>query len=112
MITEAEFKKLKQELEEEQASLIAQLKKLRQPEATEMGGDVDHLEEEADEAEEMSTSIGLQKTFKERLENIKATLFKMGQGTYGVCEKCGNEIDIAVLNADPESRWCRVCKAR
>jgi len=41
---------------------------------------------------------------------IKMTLFKIEQGKFGFCEKCGMEIDHEILGIDPESRWCKACK--
>ncbi|MEK7555132.1 MAG: TraR/DksA C4-type zinc finger protein [Patescibacteria group bacterium] len=78
----------------------------------EFGSDVDHFEEEADEAEEYSKNLGIEKTLKERLENVEHALGKMAGGTYGVCESCGGEISSDVLNVDPESRLCKTCKSK
>lgn len=102
----------RKKLEADEARLVAQLRGLERPEATDMGQDVDHFDEETDEAEATVTNLSLRETIRERLENIKATLFKINQDTYGYCEKCGGEIGVDVLNADPESRWCKSCKIK
>lgn len=76
------------------------------------GSDVDHGEEEADESEAFSNQLAEVLPLKERLEDVESALRKIDAGTYGVCEKCGKEIDLETLEVDPESRWCRDCKKR
>ena len=110
MLGEQEIKKLKSNLKTEQKYLVEELSRLEKPEAIDMGSDTDHYEEETDEAEETSINIGLNQSIKERLEGIKAALFKIEQGKFGFCEKCGSEIEKEVFNVDPESRWCQSCK--
>lgn len=110
MLTSEEIQKLKEKLEKEQADLIAQLNHVNEPEAVDMGSDVNHGEEEEDETEELATNIAVEHNLKERLENIKMTLFKIEQEKFGFCEKCAAEIGKNVLDVDPESRWCQSCK--
>ncbi|MEK7115147.1 MAG: hypothetical protein AAB847_02200 [Patescibacteria group bacterium] len=111
MLTEKEIENLKKKLEAEQKDLVAELNGLQKPEAIDMGSETaDSQDEEADEAEEEVTDIAMAQPLKERLEGIKMTLFKIEQGKYGFCEKCGAEIEKEILEIDPESRWCKVCK--
>ena len=107
-----EIKKLKTKLEEEKNELEKRLKDFET--VPELGTDVDHFEEEADEAEEFSTNAGIGQAYKERLENVKRALDKIERPRkgyqYGVCEKCQEEIGHNLLSVDPESRFCRNCK--
>lgn len=98
----------KASLEKIKADLEAQIKELGG--AVEYGSDVDHFDEEADEAEEMGNRIGVSQTLKERLNNVNVALEKIIQGKYGICENCGNEISVEVLKAEPDSRLCKDCK--
>jgi DnaK suppressor protein len=34
----------------------------------------------------------------------------MAVGTYGVCERCGEEIDFARLKAIPQTTLCMACR--
>lgn len=79
---------------------------------TDAGSDVDHMDEEADEAEDFSTNVAIAAGLKERRASIESALDKMQKGTYGKCEHCGNDITVDVLNADPESRLCKDCKVK
>lgn len=75
-----------------------------------MGNDVDHGDEEADETEERGTGYASQIALKERLTAVLDALLKIKNGTYGVCEQCGGAIGADVLDAAPESRQCKACK--
>ena len=74
------------------------------------GTDIDSGEEESDETEEISTNVSLEEGFRGRLEDIDAALEKIESGAYGVCENCGEDIEMDLLEANPESRLCRACK--
>lgn len=66
--------------------------------------------EEADESEEAANELNTIQTLQDRIVNIDAALQRMEAGTYGVCEDCGQDIDLALLEANPESAVCRDCK--
>ena len=68
-------------------------------------------EEESDEAEQLSINIPLTNTFKDKLRGINEALARIEAGTYGVCENCGKEISMELLEIDPESKLCKTCKA-
>ena len=50
------------------------------------------------------------KDLKNNLENVNIALGKITEGTYGLCEKCGEQIELEVLKAEPESRLCKTHK--
>lgn len=103
------YEKFREELDKAKTLLEAQIKDLEKP--IEYGTDVDGFDEEADEAEELSSRLGLLQNLKERLVNVTAALEKIAAGKYGACEKCGQEITTEVLQAAPESKYCRNCKS-
>ncbi len=109
MLTKDQLTSAKKKLEETKTDLEKQIKNVK--ETPEFGSDVDHFEEEANEAEETGKNIGMEQAFKERYEAVVHALDKVEKGTYGKCEKCGNEIEWELLNVDPESRLCKKCKA-
>ena len=99
------LKSAEEKLKKAEKEIEAELKKVG--EVTEMGTDVDHFDEETDEAEEYSTNLGVNQVLKERLRAVKKSLDKVGNGTYGKCEHCGEMISDAVLEAAPESELCQ-----
>ena len=104
---------LKQKLEQAELDVSKALEKLTAREGVvDFGSDIDHFDEEADEAEEMGNQLGMARAFRDQIEDIRHALGKFAEGTYGICEQCGSAIDENVLTAAPESRLCRSCKTK
>jgi DnaK suppressor protein len=49
---------------------------------------------------------------KATLDDVEAALAKIDNGTYGTCEKCGNAIAPARLEAMPAARTCIECASK
>ena len=45
----------------------------------------------------------------DRLEQINAALQRIERGVYGICAKCGKEIDPRRLDAEPAAMTCMDC---
>jgi DnaK suppressor protein len=46
------------------------------------------------------------------LNEIEAALARIGEGTYGLCVDCGEEISRARLKGDPAAKRCNTCETR
>jgi DnaK suppressor protein len=57
-------------------------------------------------------SILLSVRDKEKLLAIEEALEKLREGTYGVCEECGDDIGAGRLKAMPLARLCVPCQSR
>jgi RNA polymerase-binding transcription factor DksA len=72
-------------------------------------GYTNHQAEDAtamyDQTVDASTLLAL----RERLRQVEEALVKYDAGTYGICENCGREIDIARLEAIPYTALCLRC---
>lgn len=66
-------------------------------------------EDDAQEAETGSRIEALREALATRLENIRVSLHKLRDKSYGVCDRCGEEIGPARLRAVPEARYCLDC---
>ena len=51
-------------------------------------------------------------TLGEALAEVEHALAKVADGTYGVCEDCGEPIDPLRLEAKPAARYCINCAAK
>lgn len=47
-----------------------------------------------------------------QLRVVKHALAKFTDGSYGICENCGESIGWSRLNAQPEARLCIACQTR
>jgi len=74
------------------------------------GDDVDSGDEESEETEGFGTRLSIAQNYKEKLADIDTALDKMKKHKYGICERCGKQISADVLEAAPESRFCKECK--
>jgi RNA polymerase-binding transcription factor DksA len=104
-MTKEKLQEYKTKLEKEQRLILAEIKQNETP--TDFGSDIDHFEEESDEAEEMGNQLAVAQGLKGRLDDIEVALAKIQDGKYGICEKCGEEIEAEILDIDPESRLCK-----
>ncbi|MDP3956636.1 MAG: hypothetical protein Q8P97_01420 [bacterium] len=109
MLNDTDIAGFKQKLEEERRQIELEIKNLEK--APDFGSDVADLnDEEADEAEEFSTNLGIREPLKVRLKDIQDALKKIVSHAYGRCEKCGEEITSELLRINPESKLCQKCK--
>jgi DnaK suppressor protein len=63
---------------------------------------------------EEQLSFALRIRERERLYGwkIKDALRRIEEGTYGICESCGEDIPMARLKARPDTNYCIDCKTR
>ena len=117
------LKELKEKLEKEKSKVVEELKKFAKKDEK-LKGDWDtkypkwdgeagssSLETMANEVEEYESLLPIEQTLELKLRDINLALEKIKKGKYGICEKCGKEIDIERLKTIPEARFCLKCKA-
>ncbi|NIA24648.1 MAG: TraR/DksA family transcriptional regulator [Gammaproteobacteria bacterium] len=61
---------------------------------------------------ERSEVIGIIQSLARRVRMVDRALAKIDEGTYGICDRCGERIPEARLEARPESVFCVDCKSR
>jgi DnaK suppressor protein len=99
----------KRKLNEERAETEAELDHLREY----LRGEVDADAEEADpDLYEREKTLALIRTLENKLESIEQALRLAEKGTYGICERCGEKIDPARLEALPHTTLCVKCKSQ
>jgi len=67
------------------------------------------MEEMADEVEEYDNLLSLEHSLELKLKDVNSALEKIEKNEYGVCEKCGKDIEEKRLLAYPEARLCIKC---
>ena len=99
----------KKKLQEERAETLADLDHLREY----LRGEVDADAEEADPGlYEREKTLALIRTLENKLESIEQALRLAERGIYGICERCGEKIDRARLEALPYTTLCIKCKSQ
>ena len=109
------FSLLRSHLESEQKRLIEELEQLKASahptDERREGSPFGKREEEATESFELERRLALEKRIIDRLTEVEHALHKFEDGTYGLCDNCGQPIDPARLEALPEASLCLNCKA-
>jgi len=110
------FNLLRSSLEQEQRRLTEELEQLkgsvRPADERREGSPFGKREEEATESFELEKRLALEKRIKDQLAGIEHALHKFDEGTYGLCDECGQPIDPARLEALPQASLCLSCKAK
>ena len=68
------------------------------------------LADQATGTNEVHVQLKVKQTDAKILQAIEEALWRMEQGTYGICRDCGEPIAPARLNAIPWTRVCITCK--
>jgi DnaK suppressor protein len=71
-----------------------------------------HMADDASEAFEQAKDLALRQNAERLLKQVEDALMRYKQGTYGLCERCGDEIDPARLKALPYVALCLHCQQR
>ena len=70
------------------------------------------LADQATGNNEVHIQLRLKQTDGKILQAIEEALWRIDQGTYGVCRDCGEAVARARLNAIPWTRVCITCKEK
>ena len=114
--TEAELKKVRQQLEAEIAGLAAGIREAESAIAERLGDAVgDAGDDQADAGAktfQREHELALTQNARELLELSERALARLDEGTFGVCASCGQPIGKARLQAFPRATLCVACKQR
>ena len=69
-----------------------------------------HMAEDATAAFDQTAAMSLRRGTERTLEQVDEALERMDMGAYGICERCGEEIDFARLKAIPQATLCMSCR--
>ena len=110
-----EFRRL---LEEERSRLLEELEAMEEhtPEVEEQvgmdigGGYDEDLADVASSTFEREKGLALETSVQQMLTQVEEALERIENGTYGVCQRCGDQIDHARLRVLPFATLCIRCK--
>lgn len=110
MLTPERIERLRGYLLEQKASLESQLVGLASAVHESNVGLGNHMAEDATAAFDQATTVSLHRGLQRSLAMVEDALQRMAAGTYGKCERCGEEIDFARLKAMPHATLCMSCQ--
>jgi len=106
-----DFNQLRRRLETERESLLEELKPTALVAEIREKDPYSEYGELATEVIEVEKGLILEKRVRDQLVEVEHALHKFDQGTYGLCDICGQPIDPARLEALPHASLCLSCKA-
>jgi RNA polymerase-binding protein DksA len=68
------------------------------------------MADDGTEAFDQAAGLALHRNDQVLLSQVEAALARMDKGVYGICERCGSEIDFARLKAVPHATLCIRCQ--
>ena len=111
-----DFKMLRSRLKSERGRLIEELEQLKASANTTQergeGSPFGKMAEEATDTLELEKRLALEKRIREQLVGVEHALHKFEEGTYGLCDNCGQPIDPERLEALPQASLCMNCKGQ
>ncbi len=72
----------------------------------EQSGYGNHEAESGTELYEQERNLALERNLQEQLAEVEHALDKVAQGTYGICDVCGKDINPERLQAMPQAALC------
>ena len=114
-MTTTDFNLHRSRLEDERKRLFDELELLQAGQHIEErreGSPFGKREEEATESFELEKRLALEKRVREQLAEVEHALHKFEEGSYGLCDICGQPIASDRLEALPQASLCVNCKAK
>ncbi|RMF26246.1 MAG: conjugal transfer protein TraR [Chloroflexi bacterium] len=105
------YEELKAQLEKERTRLLSELEEV-QTLAPEVVGYGNHMADSASGAFDQARDLALRQNLERMLHEVEKALNRFEEGTYGLCEECGQPIDPARLTALPWATLCLDCQHR
>ncbi|MDO8669542.1 MAG: TraR/DksA C4-type zinc finger protein [Candidatus Buchananbacteria bacterium] len=114
------FKDIKKQLEERKEVVMGQLGSIGHQEKSEPGEEInfnadfpqygESAEDNAVEVADYAKNLSVERELEKELRDIEKAIKKIDDGTYGICNHCGQPIEAERLRVRPESGSCVSCK--
>jgi DnaK suppressor protein len=109
-LTKQQLDKLRKQLLDRQRVLAGEVRDKREQAAAQVGDEAMGVTGDAGDESvlRMNTDLDIQEASRdvEELNNIHAALRRMDDGSYGLCEECGQEIGFPRLQVQPTALRC------
>lgn len=92
--------------------LIKEISETRVPEPLLAPSNIGDLVDQAGDERDRELSLLLTGREKEKLSAINEALEKLNEGTYGICEECGEKIGAGRIKVMPLAKFCVSCQSK
>jgi DnaK suppressor protein len=72
----------------------------------------DQVDENAREVATFGERLSIERTLEKELRDVKKSLSRIEDGSYGICKYCGQELSEDRIKARPTSSTCVACKKK
>ena len=107
-----ELELLRKKLTEKREDIKKIVRENNREEKDFLSTDVGDIADVASDSVERELLFELNDNERRILGNVEDALQKIEDGTYGICEKCGKEIEIERLKAMSFAKFCIKCKSQ
>lgn len=111
-MTQKELKAIKAQLLQDRALLlsgISRIQRVSAPPGDLEGGDVCDI---ATSDRDRELRLRLSERERQKLKEIEEALERIEEGTFGLCERCGEKIPFGRLKVMPSTTVCVACKTK
>lgn len=105
-----DYDRLRKKLETERVELLDSIGHYEVESRQKKPGLGNHMADDGTEAFDQAAGLALFRNETAILDQVERALARMDKGTYGICERCGQEIDFARLKAIPYASLCIRCQ--
>jgi RNA polymerase-binding protein DksA len=110
----SELKKYEKILQERRRDLLGRVSQLENSALRDNRQDfsVDHMADAGSDSYDQDFTLGLMEAEQQEVRDIMAAIERIQEGTFGVCETCGQPLAKPRLEAIPYARLCVECKTK
>jgi DnaK suppressor protein len=104
--------RLRQVLLKEREQIVGEVKQTYES-SQEVGQDgIQDIGDEAANIYNKQILLSLNESERMRLQEVDEALDRIGSGTYGICEECGEPISLKRLEVRPVAKYCVACLSK
>ncbi len=112
MLRPEDLERFRARLLDERMKILKDMEKLVR-DSNELGKDgTMDIGDEASDLSNRQLLLSLNEADRKKLMEIDEALERIEEGTYGICEECGEPISIKRLEVKPTAIYCVECKSR
>jgi len=111
IMNDKQLKKFKAQLEDMKGKILSDVEQTLS-EMTTQTGNIPDPNDRATVESDRNFELRIRDRERKLMNKVEEALDRIEDGSYGVCEGCGEEISVKRLEARPVAKYCIDCKTR